>query len=55
MSQTIIEYKKIGRPEQDLYIVLLNGSEIGTPVTKADAEAIVLWFPTAEPDLRKRL
>lgn len=54
-STTLIEYKKIGRPDQDMYIVLIDGSEIGQPCTKMVAEAVVAWMMSAIGDLRAKL
>lgn len=50
-----IEYKKIGKADEDTYIVLFNGREVGQPCTKKDADTVVGWLLHAISDLENIL
>ena len=53
--QTYIEYKKIGKADEDTYIVLFNGREVGQPCTKAVAGTVTDWLLHAISDLENIL
>jgi len=53
--QTIIEYKKIGKYDDDTYIVLINGREAGQWCCEDTAKKVTMWLRTAIGDLKNIL
>ena len=49
------EIKRIGKKEEDQYIILIDGREVGISTSYDNAMAIMEWLATAMPDLEKIL
>ena len=50
---TTVEHKKIGKPDADTYIVLIDGHEVGHWCTEDTAKKVVSWIQSAIHDLQE--
>jgi hypothetical protein len=50
---TTVEYKKIGKPTADTYIVLIDGKEVGHWCTEDTAKKVVAWIQSATNELKE--
>ena len=50
---TTIEYKKIGNPENDTYVVLIDGREVGHWCTEDTAKRVTVWIDSAVQELKE--
>ena len=48
-----VEYKKIGNPAAETYIVLINGRELGHWCCEETAKRVVAWLQSATNELKE--